>query len=115
LSKKGDMLKIEISASKFEVEKFNGKRNVDLWQKRAKALLVQQSLHKTFQGKSVKPVDISNENWEEMDLKATNTIWLCLADKVTYNMLDETITELWLKLETLYMTKSLSNKLYLKK
>ena len=33
-----------------------------------------------------------------------------------YNMMDEeTATKLWSKLETLYMTKSLSNKLYLKK
>ena len=51
-----------------------------------------------------------------MDRKAANTIQLCLADEVIYNVMDEeTITGLWLRLETLYMTKSLSNKLYLKK
>ena len=50
-----------------------------------------------------------------MDLKAANTIQLCLADEVMYNMMDEeTTTGLWSKLET-YMMKSLSNKLYLKK
>ena len=33
-----------------------------------------------------------------------------------YNVMnEETATELWSRLETLYMTKSLSNKLYLKK
>ena len=33
-----------------------------------------------------------------------------------YNVMDEeTVTELWSRLEILYMTKSLSNKLYLKK
>ena len=44
-----------------------------------------------------------------------STIQQCLADEVMYNMMDEeTATELWSRLET-YMTKSLSNKLYLKK
>ena len=78
-------------------------------------MLVQQDLHKTLQGKSEKPAGTSNENWEEMDIKAASTIQLCLVDEV-YNMMDEeTATGLWSKLETLYMTKSLSNKLYLKK
>ena len=45
---KGDILKIGSSKTKFEVEKFNGKENFNLWQKRVKALLVQQGLYKTF-------------------------------------------------------------------
>ena len=72
---------------------------------------MQQSLHKTLQGKSTKSAGTSNENWEEMDLKAVSTIQLCLADEVMYNVMDEeTATRLWSRLETLYMTKSLSNK-----
>ena len=51
-----------------------------------------------------------------MDLKAANTIQLCLVDEVMYNVMDEEMaTRFWSRLETLYMTKSLSNKLYLKK
>ena len=38
---KGDMSKIGSSIAKFEVEKFNGKENFGLWQKRVKTLLVQ--------------------------------------------------------------------------
>jgi len=50
-----------------------------------------------------------------MDLKAATTIQLCLADEVMCNVMDEkTATRLWSRLET-YMTKSFSNKLYLKK
>ena len=79
---------------KFEVEKFNDKeKNFGLWQKRVKALLVQQGLHKTLQGKSSKSAGTSNEDWKEMDLKAASTIQLCLADEVMYNVMDEeTIT-----------------------
>ena len=77
---------------------------------------MQQVLHKILQGKSAKPVGTSNEDWEEMNLKATSTIQLYLANKVMYKVMDEEITtELWSRLGTLYMTKSLSNKLYLKK
>ena len=69
-----------------------------------------------MQGKSAKLVGTSNEDWEDMDLKAINTIQLCLADEVIYDVMDEEMaTGLWSRLETLYMTKSLSNKLYLKK
>jgi len=43
-------------------------------------------------------------------------IELCLVDEVMYNVMDEEmVTRLWSRLEMLYMTKSLFNKLYLKK
>jgi len=59
---------------------------------------------------------MSYEDWEELSLKAVSTIQLCLADVVVYNMMDEeTVTSLWSSLEILYMTKILSNKLYLKR
>ena len=51
-----------------------------------------------------------------MDLKAVSMIQLCLADEVMYNVMDEKITmRLWSRLERLYMTKNLFNKLHLKK
>ena len=109
------MSKIGSSTTTFEVEKFNDKGNFRLWQKMVKALLVQQGPHKTLQGKSSKLAGTSDENWEEMDLKAASTIQLCLAEDVMYNMIvEEKATGLWSKLE-MYMMKSLSNKLYLKK
>jgi len=50
-----------------------------------------------------------------MDLKVASTIQLCLADEVMYNvMIEETAIGLWSRLQ-MYMTKNLSNKLYLKK
>ena len=47
-------------------------------EKEGEALLVQQGLHKTLQGKSEKFAGTSNEDWEEMDLKAASMIQLCL-------------------------------------
>ena len=89
---KSDMSKIGSSTTNFEVGKFNGKRNFVLWQKKVKALLVQQGLHKTLQSKSTKPAGTSNEDWEEIDLKAANTIQLCLANEMTFNVMDEETT-----------------------
>ena len=52
------------------------------------------------------------ETLEEM---AFSTILLCLADEIIIEVSDEkTAASLWQKLESLYMTKSLTNKLLLK-
>jgi len=108
------MSKIEISTNKFKMKKFNDKENFSLWQKIVKAL-VQHGLHKTLQGKSAKYADISDEDWEELDLSDKYDpiiFWrrghvLCDGWKNGYG--------LWSRLETLYMSKNLSNKMYLKK
>ena len=56
-----------------------------------------------------------DENWKELDLKVANTIQLCLASEVMYNMMDDETMGSWSRIEILCMTKSLTNKLYLKK
>ena len=62
-----------------------------------------------LQGKPAKLAGMSDEDWEKLDLKAANTIQLCLADEVIYNVMDEEmVTSLWSRLETLYMTKKKS-------
>jgi hypothetical protein len=41
-------------------------------------------------------------------------IWLCLGDDVMYHVIDEeSPSAVWLKLKSWYMSKSLTNKLYL--
>lgn len=51
-----------------------------------------------------------------MDARAVSTIRLCLVDEVLFNIVGESTTAgLWKKLETLYMIKYLTNKIYLKR
>eukprot|EP00253_Pinus_taeda_P017465 PITA_17465 len=51
-----------------------------------------------------------------MDERAISAIRLCLANDVLFNIVSETTTAgLWTKLEKLYMTKSLTNKILLKR
>ncbi|KAL6314158.1 hypothetical protein AAG906_011900 [Vitis piasezkii] len=84
-----------ISSAKFNVVKFDGYGNFGLWQRRVKDLLVQQGM--------------------DLEAKAAATIRLCLANDVMYHVTDEeSPAAIWLKLESRYMSKSLTNKLYLK-
>ena len=81
-----------------------------------RALLVQQGLLKVLSGKDKLPKSMSDDEKEELEMKAHSVcvIQLCLADKVLREVANEDTTAgLWLKLESLYMTKSLTNNSYL--
>ena len=68
-------------------------------------MLVQQGLQ-TLQRKSAKHIGMLDEDWEELDPKATSMIQLYLADKVTYNIMDEKkAMGLWSKLENIVYDK----------
>ena len=95
--------------------KFNGIRNFGLWQRRVKDLWVQQGLVKALYVKTKKPEKMTDDEWEELDMKAVSTIRLLLADDVMYDVMEEKSTSgIWLNLEKRYMSKSLMNKLHLK-
>uniref|UniRef100_A0A2N9HJ44 Integrase catalytic domain-containing protein n=1 Tax=Fagus sylvatica TaxID=28930 RepID=A0A2N9HJ44_FAGSY len=58
---------------------------------------------------------MTDDEWEELDMKAVSTIRLLLADEVMYDVMEENSTAgIWLNLEKRYMSKSLMNKLHLK-
>uniref|UniRef100_A0A7C9EBU4 Uncharacterized protein n=1 Tax=Opuntia streptacantha TaxID=393608 RepID=A0A7C9EBU4_OPUST len=101
--------------TKFDILKFVGKISFNIWKVQMMAVLTQNGLKKALGGKSKKPESMTDEQWEELDEKALSTIQLCLAPPVLREVLDKTTTaEIWLALESLYMTKSLANKIRLK-
>ena len=54
--------------------------------------------------------------WEKLQQRATGTIRLCMAEEIMYQVMDiKSPREEWQKFESQYMSKSLMNKLYLKK
>ena len=58
---------------------------------------------------------MSNNDWEELDLKATSIIWLCLAKNVLANVQRiSSAKERWERLEELYQAKNVCNRFYLK-
>eukprot|EP00253_Pinus_taeda_P016272 PITA_16272 len=96
---------------KFRVEKFNG-QNFSLWKMQMEDYLYQKDLYLLLGGKSKKPMDMEDEEWNLLDRKALRTIWLFLAASVTFNISKETMTEGLIKvLEKLYEKPSTSNKM----
>ena len=62
-----------------------------------------------------KPTAMSDEDWKKLDRKAKSTIRLCVSDSVLLNVSREAMVKnLWEKLGTLYHSKSLVNKLFLR-
>ena len=62
-----------------------------------------------------KPEEMADIDWKELEAKVVTTIRLCLEDDVMYHVIDEeSPAAIWLKLKNQYMSKSLTNKLYLK-
>ena len=104
----------EISFAKFDVVKFDGSGNFGLWQRRVKDLLVQQGMMKALYEKQ--PEGMNDMDWKDLEVKTAATIRLCLADDVMYHVMDEeSSATIWLKLESRYMSKSLTNKCTLSK
>ncbi|KAL0460800.1 UNVERIFIED_CONTAM: Retrovirus-related Pol polyprotein from transposon TNT 1-94 [Sesamum latifolium] len=102
-----------MSGAKFEVVKFDGTGNFELWQTRVKDLLAHQGILKALRPQ--KPANMDEEDWEELQQRAAGTIRLCLADEIMYHVMNlKSPGEVWKKLEIQFMSKSITNKLYLK-
>ena len=102
------------SNSKMEIEKFNGKRFA-LWKLKMEDLLVDKDQW-IIVDPCTTPTGTSIDDWKNFDWKAKSTIQRCLSDSVLLNVSEEATTkDLWDKLGKLYHSKSLVNKLILKK
>jgi hypothetical protein len=65
---------------------------------------------------STPPTGMLKEDWEKLDKRTRSNIRLCLVDSVLLNVSGEyTAKEIWDKLGNLYQSKSLVNKLFLRK
>jgi hypothetical protein len=65
---------------------------------------------------SIAPIGTSIDEWKKMDQKEKSTIRMCLSDSILLNVSEEATTKnLWEKLGKLYQSKSLVNKLFLRK
>ena len=103
-------------SARFEIEKFNGKNNFEIWKVKMHDLLVQQGMAKALLGKSKQPYTMKDDEWSELDGRVLSGIRLCLADDVLFNIVSEkTAVGLWAKIEKLYMIKSLTNRILLKR
>ncbi|GJV90056.1 zinc finger, CCHC-type containing protein [Tanacetum coccineum] len=102
-----------MTRAKFDIEKFNGTGDFGLWRINMRALSIQYECEAALEGL---PADMEAQAKAELNKKAHSAVILCLGNKVLREVTRETTAAgVWSKLKTLYMTKSLANKLYLKK
>ncbi|GJR92044.1 hypothetical protein Tco_0216055 [Tanacetum coccineum] len=102
-----------MTGAKFDIEKFDGTGDFGLWRIKMHALLIQHGCEAALE---VVPIDMEAQMKAELNKKAHSAVILCLGNKVPREVTGETTAAgVWSKLKTLYMTKSLANKLYLKK
>lgn len=99
--------------SRYDVEKFDGKNNFSMWQVEVKDILVKDGLSEALEGK---PQGMKDNEWISFDQQACSTIRLCLSKEIKHNVMTvKSAKEIWEKLEKLYLEKSLTNRINLKK
>ena len=97
----------KMSALNAKIDKFTRRNSFSLWQIKMRALLKQQGLWAPLAKKDPGADTAKMANLEE---KAHATIMLCLANDIITEIADQdTAAGLWLKIESLYMMKSLTN------
>lgn len=106
-------------ATRLEVEKLTDKVDFGLWKVKMEALLTQQGLYEALVKKKPSPSgkekEDKSEEFTQIDAKARSIILLCLGDKALREVSRETsAVAVWEKLGTLYMVKTLANRLYMK-
>ena len=96
--------------AKVEIDRFDGKGDFSLWRQRMKEILVQMKIAKVLDAEKPLPATMSDEEKSDIKELAYSKIIVHLSDKVLREVSKETTAAgIWLKLESLYMTKSLSN------
>ncbi|KAL8539403.1 hypothetical protein ACS0TY_001141 [Phlomoides rotata] len=104
-----------MASMKLDVEKFTGKNDFGLWKVKMKALLVHHGLASALKSNECEESSATAAKRVEILEKAHSAIILCLGDKPLREVSKEkTSIDVWRKLESLYQTKSVSNKLYVK-
>jgi len=99
--------------TKFNIPLFDGKMNFAAWKSTVMDLLVQQGIDEALSKN--KPSTMDEGKWMAMKKKAVSSIRLAIALEIKYNYLDETDPgELLEKLQAVYASKSLTNKLCLR-
>nr|GEY07909.1 zinc finger, CCHC-type [Tanacetum cinerariifolium] len=97
------------SITRFDIEKFDGKNDFGLWQIKMRDLMVHLGCDAALEAL---PADIEAGEKDALMKKAYNTLILCLGDRVLREVTKETTAAgIWTKLTSLYMTKSLANRL----
>ena len=104
-----------MALARMEIEKFvGGIDDFSIWWVKMNALLIHQGLDATLLEEAI--TKIEKKRHTDMTKRAHSAIVLSLGDEVLREVTEEnSVKAVWDKLEDLYLKKSLTNRLYLKK
>jgi len=98
-----------MGSTKFDIENFS-KNDFGLWRIKMQVILIHQGLGDALKGESSLLATMSEKEKKDLTKKAKSTIIFCLRDKALREVTREPIVAIiWLKLESLYRTKSVEN------
>lgn len=106
-------------ASTLEADEFTQAKDFGLWRKKIRAMLIQQGLAAALEKANEKSkAEVDDKmllKMTEIQAKAHSVVILCLGDKVLREVAKETTAAgVLAKLESLYMSRSLANRLCMK-
>ena len=103
-----------MSTTKYDIEKFNGRNDFGLWKMKIEAILIQQGVEKALLPDKDLLESVTEKEMQEFQWKAYNSIILSLFYQVLRKTSHEkTVAGVWKKLEELYRTRALPNRIYL--
>ena len=99
-------------AAKYEIEKFNG-NNFSLWKMKIKVVFRKNNCLAAI---GEKPTEITDDKWNKIDGNVISDLYLALAGGILSSVAEKKDSkEIWDTLTKLYETKSLHNKIFLKR
>ena len=97
----------------FTIPLFDGKIYFAIWKSSVEDYLVQLCIDDGLLKE--RPNNIEEEKWTQMRKKAVSTVRLSIAPEIKYHYMKETdLDELLEKLQLVYASKSLTNKIFLR-
>ena len=104
-----------INYGRFDIDKFTGANDFALWKIKMEAILTQQGVEMALLPRSEVPATITDHELKILSGKARSTIILSLGDEPLREVAKEkTAVDMWKKLESLYQTRSLARRLFMK-
>jgi len=105
-----------MASMKYDLPPLDYKTWFSLWQVKMRAVLVQSQDHdEALEGFGKKKKDDWTAEEKRRDRKALSLIQLHLSNDILQEVLQEKYAaELWLKLESIYMSKDLTSKMHMK-
>ncbi|XP_038902453.1 uncharacterized protein LOC120089100 [Benincasa hispida] len=104
-----------MAVARYEIEKFTGNGDFQLWMNRIQEALAFQKALRAIEDPKTSPTAITDEKKQNMEEVAYEALILNISNSVLRQVISENTTyEVWEKLKKLYLKKDVPNKRYVR-